>query len=275
MEPTFKILSADTFPERTNLFVEINLWGVTFVITAPENVCVAIISYHFPADTSFERAAVYIKQAVAEQDILQFNFGAITIVYAYPAAMLVPNTLMASTTQKEMLELVCGDIYDGYIRTEFSYKHQLNIIFAIPKTTDAVISYLFSTAVVRHQYGLLTDILPLNGNHLFCIFGNGYFTLLLGKNGAVQIVQSFAFKTPEDVAYYVLQLCANYEMPVGEVVLELSGMINEESALYAELYKYFLQIQLQKLPRDFSYPEDMSQIPAHYFSHLLQMILCV
>ncbi len=274
MEPTFKILTAAIFPETVNLFAEINLWGITYIVTGSDNTCLDVISYHFPADTNFERAAVYIKQSVAAQNILQTNFANITIAYTYPAAMLVPNALMGEADPKKMLELVYGDVNDGYIRTEFSYKHQLHTVYAIPKTVDAVVSYLFANAVTRHHYGLFCETLSLKGNKLHGIFGNGYFTAQLGKSGRLQALQSFSFKTPEDAAYYLLQLCSNYDLPVDEVTLELSGMVNAGSVLYGELYKYFPQIKLQTLPEEFSYPEDINQVPSHYFSHLFQMILC-
>ena len=60
-----------------------------------------------------------------------------------------------------------------------------------------------------------------------------------------------------------------------ELTIRLSGMIDEYSLLYTELYKYFLLLVFDELPAQYQYPEELNKYPAHYFSHLFAVALCV
>jgi hypothetical protein len=213
--------------------------------------------------------------SVSSQPILQESFKKVSIIYAYPKAMLFPHALIQDIDKKAALELVHGDINDDYFRTDFVYKQNIHVLYIVPKLLDSVFSYLFSADNTTHQYSLLPDILPLKNDHLYCIFGNNYFTVQLIKDGRLQAIQSFSFKVPEDVAYYLLQLCASYAVSIDGVLLQINGMVDKSSKIYEELFKYFLQIQFQELPAALTYPEKMNQLPSHYFSHLFSLALCV
>ena len=52
-------------------------------------------------------------------------------------------------------------------------------------------------------------------------------------------------------------------------------MIDEKSALYAAIYKYFLNIEFEKLPDGFTYDGAIKEFPPHFFSHLFALASCV
>ena len=245
------------------------------MVLAEDNTCTALICYHYNADTGFDKAAVLIKQSVADNLVLQEKFSKINIIYAFPTAMLVPKLFINSTNTKELLELHSCDISDAYIRSDFNYKQDIQTIYAVPKQIDGVLSYLFSAESSMHQYGLLPAITTFRTHHLYCIFGIGQFTVMLIKEGKLQCIQSYSFKVPEDINYFLLQLCESFEISTDDVELQLNGMIDQKSGLYEVLHNYFLQIRFGTLPANFTYPEDILQYPVHYFSHLFELIACV
>lgn len=275
MNPSFTIQSKDNLPRQSRLFIEISLWGISYVVIGEDKICMALICYHYPADRGLDQASIIIKQSVAANSILQEKFSKITIIYAFPTAMLVPKHFINSANIKELLELQQGDVSDAYIRSDFNYKEDIQTIYAVPKQIDAVLSYLFSADISMHQYGLLPILNTFTQQHLYCIFGIGQFTAMLIKEGKLQCIQSYNFKVPEDINYFLLQLCESFEIPVDDVELLLNGMIDQKSSLYEELHNYFLQIKFGSLPDNFTYPEGINQFPSHYFSHLFQMIACV
>ncbi len=275
MNPTFKIQSTDTVTANAKLFIEAGLQGISWFVIDKGKDCVALSSYHFTSAVSLEGAATILKEMVSGNPLLQVKFESITIVYAYPASVLVPGQLMEEAAKKEMLELLYGDIADEYIRTDFVYKQNLYNIYTVPKQIDAVVSYIFSGEVSTHLYSLLPDIVTSTQNHLYCIFGTGYFTAMLLKNGKLQSIQSWQFKTPEDVAYYLLQYCGAFEADIHDLAVHLNGMIDKASNLYNELNKYFLHLQFESLPQQYTYPEEMKDYPQHYFSHLFALATCV
>jgi len=275
LEPTFKIQVAENLTGEASLVIEISLWGISYVVIDSKKNCHTLLVYHFPEGASIEKAALFIKMSVSSEPILQESFTKVTIIYAYPRAILFPHALLDGINKKLVLELVHGDINDDYIHSDFVYKQNLHVFYVVPKLLDSVFSYLFSSMNITHQYSLLPDLLPFKQNHLYCIFGNSFFTVQLVKDGQLQFVQSFSFKVPEDVVYYLLQLCDSYLVPVTQVLLQITGMTETESKIHQALKMHFIHIQFETLPKDFRYPEKMKQLPSHYFSNLFLMALCV
>lgn len=275
MAATFKIGTTENVSNDARLLIEISQHGISYIVIDNGSECVALHSYHFAPNTMIEKAADELKKLVSEEHILREDFKSTTIIYAHPQSVMVPSDLLQEQEKKQMLELVCGDINEAFIRTDFLFRQYTHNIYPVPKQVDAVVSYLFSSPVSTHLYSLLPDMYQGQGNHLHCIFNPSSFTAMLVKEGKLQAIQTFSFKTPEDVAYYLLQLCESFEADVNEITLHLNGMIDKSSNLYAELYKYFLNLEFASLPDQFLYPEDINSYPSHYFSYLFTAATCV
>ena len=229
MSSSFKIGTIKGVSTDARLLIEINQHGISYIVIDNDNECVAVNSHHFAPGAGIEKAGDELKRLVADNNILQGNFKSTAIVYAHPQAVLIPSNLLQETQKKEMLELVHGDVSDAFIRTDFLFRQYTHNIYPVPRQVDAVVSYLFSSPVSTHLYSLLPDMYQEPGNHLHCIFSPSSFTAMLVKEGQLQAIQTFSFKTPEDVAYYLLQLCEAFETDVNETTLHLNGMIDKSS----------------------------------------------
>jgi hypothetical protein len=275
LSSTFKIGAIENVGSNARLLIEVGQQAISFLVIDNGNECVALYSHHYTPGSSMEKAGDVLKQLVADENILQEDFKSTTVIYSHPQSVMVPSDLLQETQKKEMLELVHGDISDAFIRTDFLFRQYTHNIYPVPKQVDAVVSYLFSSPVSTHLYSLLPDMFQSPGNHLHCIFSPASFTAMLVKEGKLQAIQTFSFKTPEDVAYYLLQICEAFETDINETLLHLNGMIDKSSNLYIELYKYFLNVEFASLPSQYSYPEEINNYPAHYFSHLFAAASCV
>ena len=89
------------------------------------------------------------------------------------------------------------------------------------------------------------------------------------------MIRNFNYQTPDDAAWCLLNICSRFEVDPNDTVLHLSGMIDTGSALYAEVHKYFLHIELEGLTEKAEYADQIIKQPAHYFSHLFASVLCV
>ena len=274
MKPSFDIRSSITDTAEASLFIEISLHGMAYLILNGAD-CMALSTYHFPAGSSGDDTAIFLKDIVSQQRLLQQGFRKVNIIYAYPMQVLVPHAYFKDELKKDMLELLDGDVQDVVIKNDFMYRHQLHNIYSVPRQVDSTIDYLFSADCSTHEYSLLPDVLKEEGNHLYCIFNSSYFTVMLLKEGTLQVMQSFEYKTPEDVAYYLLQLCESFDVLPSDIIIHLNGMIAASSNLYNELNKYFLHLQFEKLPDNYIYPEAFKDYPEHFFSHLFALALCV
>ena len=113
------------------------------------------------------------------------------------------------------------------------------------------------------------------GDELFVGFQTNHLTMMLCKEGRLQVIQHFEYSSPEDAAYHLLNACRSFEVLPDKVHLHISGLIDERSGLYEALYKYFLNIEFDKLPAGFSFTEEIKDHPSHFFSHLFYQASCV
>lgn len=274
MKPSYDIRSTITDTARSSLFIEINMQGMSYLVLNGAE-CDVLVSYHFPAGSSADDTASLLKDIVSKEPLLQQVFKKVHIIYAYPMQVLVPQSYFKSELQKDMLALLNGNAEDVIIKNDFMSRHQLHNVYSVPRQVNATIDYLFSADYTTHQYSLLPDVLKEDGDHLYCIFNTHYFTVMLIKIGALQVIQRFDYKAPEDVAYYLLHLCESFDVPPADIKIHLNGLIDASSNLYSELAKYFLYLQFEKLPDNYIYPEAFRDYPEHFFSHLFAVALCV
>ena len=101
------------------------------------------------------------------------------------------------------------------------------------------------------------------------------FLVAVFNGEKIQLVQSYAYQTPDDVSYYLLAICNRFNINQDKVTLIVSGLLDEQSRLYQELLKYFLQVQWDRMPESVKMDAAFAAYPNHYFSPLLKMALCV
>lgn len=275
MNPSFNIISPNTDTADSSLLIEISGQGVSFIVINPDNHCTCLSVYHFAADTTSDKVAKYLKDIAASQPILQQTFKKINFIYAFAASVLVPHQFINETANKDMLELVYGDISEGIMRNDIINQQDLQNIYLVPKQVDWVIANLFTQANYFHLYSLLTATNKAMGNHLYCIFSTTQITVQLLKEGQLQVIQSFDYKESADGVYHLLNVCERFEVNINETIVHLNGMIDADSNLYHELHKYLRHPIFEPLPNTFTYDEEIKKYPAHYFSHLFELATCV
>ena len=110
---------------------------------------------------------------------------------------------------------------------------------------------------------------------MHCIFFHNSIKVFLFNGPALQLVQQFNYDTPVDAAYHLLNCCEQYNLAAAEITLMLSGMIDEQSKLYTELYRYFLSIEFEQTDKEIELHDRIKFYPSHFFSHLTGLASCV
>lgn len=151
---------------------------------------------------------------------------------------------------------------------------QMTAAFRFPPAIARSVKEYFPSAIFLHAY---TPSLKIyNGfvapDQIDIHFTPGYFRVLLKKNKELQLAQTYAYKTPLDVVYYLLKICYEFALDQKEVFLVLSGLVEKDSALYAELHAYFLNLHFAQAPA-YAMPEH--EHPHYYFTSLYNLAACV
>jgi|GEM_PF-629887 len=266
VKSTFYINNFNSSAEA-RLIIEIGNSEFTFVILQDKT---------FTALATYQIATVNeLNDLLASENLLHHNFSKVDVVYNNKESVLVPTVLYNSNATNSYIELIYGDTFKGQLKTDFIYKHAIQNIYKIEYTIQKAMFTKFPSATISHQYSLLPDSTGLSGTKLFIVFYQNKFSVLCCKQNQLQVIQQFDYANAYDVAYYLLAIAEQYTLDVNEVELQLCGMINENSALYNELHKYFKHLSFQPLPDVFDYVDDIQALPSHYFAHTFLFAACV
>jgi len=266
VKSTFYINNFNSSAEA-RLIIEIGNSEFTFVILQEKT---------FTALATYQIATVNeLNDLLASENLLHHNFSKVDVVYNNKESVLVPTVLYNSNATNSYIELIYGDTFKGQLKTDFIYKHAIQNIYKIEYTIQKAMFTKFPSATISHQYSLLPDSTGLSGTKLFIVFYQNKFSVLCCKQNQLQVIQQFEYANAHDVTYYLLAIAEQYTLDVNEVELQLCGMINENSALYNELHKYFKHLSFQPLPDVFDYVDDIQTLPSHYFAHTFLFAACV
>lgn len=129
------------------------------------------------------------------------------------------------------------------------------------------VSYInFFTAAIRGSINYAA------GDQVALHFAPNQIAVVVKKSGQLQLAQAYSYQVPLDVVYYLLKIVEEFNLSKDETAIIISGLIEENSDLYKELYQYFLHIH-------FVQPKvvvaDSNTYPPHFFTSIYNLAACV
>jgi hypothetical protein len=212
-----------------------------------------------------------ILQIMSPYREVNLKFKKVVICSGFPEAILVPKKYFAQDSSLLSYVYNAEEHRPFY---DFAGQWQLVNLYSIPATVLQIISDHFPFVSFRHVY---TPSLKVPNevdasDQISVHFINKQFRVLVKKANALQLVQTYSFTVPMDVVYYLLKICQEFGMSQEEIHITISGFIDQESALYKELYQYFLNIDFARHV-EVDMPEH--HYPHHYFTSLYNLASCV
>jgi Protein of unknown function (DUF3822) len=276
VEPSFNIRGGNTDFSAKHLLAEAGPQGLSLVCAdTATNTITDCVVYHFAAGMDAGALREQMTEIFLAEPLLGQRYKKTDLVYTFAEAILTPHEVYNPVNNAALLDNVFGDAAETVVKTDFMYRHHLHNVYRVPAALNAAVNAALPAAGCTHQYSLLVDALGGAGDCLHVVFYTHSLTVLLRCGAKLQAVRSFGYDTPETAAWHLLNVCSCFGLSAGNVPLLLHGMIDGKSALYAELYKYFLQVEFAGLPQGFKYSIDIAAVPHHFFSHLFAMMLCV
>lgn len=203
--------------------------------------------------------------------LTETGFDSAVVCSAFPQALLFPKKQFAN--DYSALDLVYDQPGQVYFQDNIPEWQMLNT-YSLPKSFCRLIGESLGTVQYYHSYTPTIKI--YNGyvaeKQLSVHFSETGFRVLLKKDANIHLAQTYSYKTPLDVVYYLLKICYAFDLSQQEVYLILSGLIEKSSNLFAELQQYFTHINFAQRP-EISLPQ--SPHPHHYFTSLYNLAACV
>ena len=225
--------------------------------------------------TSDEVNDIFLQELFAAHPELNAAFYQVLICYDYPQSSFVSLKEYKYEDTNLLLNAMYGLNGTATILSELIAEWQLYNVYAVPKNVQDWVSKKFVARKHWHQYSVsIKNINPGTvGGSLLVDLRKDDFTVLATDNNKLLLAQTFLYSTPDDVLYYLLKICEQFELSQKEVHISLSGLVDQQSALYRELYQYFLHVEFRDA--GWTIPASAnSESPLHFFTSLNDLSRC-
>ena len=202
---------------------------------------------------------------------IQNTFYQVNVSYDFPQTILMPSSVYDPGETKLLLETTYGILAGSNIISELIPEWQLYNSYAVPEEILNWVNEKFPAAKTMHQYTLAVKKINSSGDgaYISVDFRKDDFTMLVAGNSRLLLARTLDYKTPDDVIYYLLKTCSQFSLAQMDVNLQVSGLIERDSALYKEMYQYFIHINF----RDASWRSG-NEFPSHYFTSFNDLAQC-
>ncbi len=274
MKVAFKITPNIVDVANTGLSIEVCDDEITFFIhTKNDFSIIGFYSFQFEKYINSAEYANAIKNIVENETELQQTFASVKVFYNTATCTLIPTTYFKETEKENLLSLMFGPLDDVNIFQENLVNIDAKTAYAVPNKIYDSINNFFVQNTFHHSTSKQIQNNVNSSDQLHCMVYNSFIKIILYKNANLQLVQFFDYTNPEDVSYYLLQICKQFFIELSTLHIILSGAIVEQSNLYENIYRYFLNISFAELPADINIATELHHLPKHFFAQLTALSL--
>lgn len=270
LKELFHILNSEPGPgEQVILCLNIGIEHCSFAISNPQEKQLYELAYI----TNGEVNENFLDQLLVIYPRLTNPFHKVFVSYDYLQNTIIPTGDLDQDNAKSLMNSLFDIGNHSTVLTSQILNNTATLVYALHTHVHNWLKSKFSGAIFSHRFQNSTSQIPVNIDE-GCIrvdFGTGSFHTIVTRSDKLLLAHTFSYSTPDDVVYYLLKICREYSLSPLSVKLVLSGLIEEQSALFHELYQYFIAIEFTNaewiVNRDNSYP-------AHFFTFLNEAVSC-
>lgn len=216
------------------------------------------------------------KKFFEETEILNTRYYQVAIAYDADEAIQIPSAVYRYEDGQLHLDAVFGKNVHTTVVSENVPGWNFYTIYRLPTSLQSAASWKFLSGKFWNINSVLLKNYPnTNGDVMHVNFKTDELSVLILKENRLQLAKTFAYSSPEDVLYYLLKTCRQFHVSQQTCTLHLSGLIEKDSAIYRELYKYFINVEFEPLAGGIKLAESLKAHPDHYFSTISKLAVCV
>jgi|GEM_PF-1990255 len=155
-----------------------------------------------------------------------------------------------------------------------SFKHltdtagDYSFVYSVPLTAYQALERDYPSAIHQHKQAAITrkigDFTDQYQLKALLVFYQNHFILTTFKAGELQLILSRTFNHGADIVYHLLNAIRQAGFKPDQCCVYLSGLIDGDSALFKEIYKFVPVIDVDKMP-DMDFLTDHPDYPSHFF----------
>ena len=184
----------------------------------------------------------------------------------------VPVMKFDEALAESYLDMVSGPDYDAEVRHEhLTVMPCIMNVYRINRNCLEILEHKFPGATYHHTYSHIikramgdTD----DGDVISLRLYKEFFIVTVQKGGELQLIQTFPYKTKEDVLYHLMNISNQLELRREQLRLRLSGLVEINDQLYKDLQSHFNLITDDVSSAQFS---GGNGHPSHYFAPFINL----
>jgi hypothetical protein len=223
--------------------------------------------------TADEISPATLKEMITNHSLAEIPFYKVLVAYDQPFHTLVPSQYYREGEAGTVLRSLFGVNGSSAVIAEAINEWQVYNLYAVSKEVYEWVNQQFKSSSSWNQFTVgIRQAQPADSADLLLVdLRTTDFTVIVFGNRKLLLTQTYSYQTPEDVIYYLLGICERFNLSQQKAELAVSGLLDENSALYKELYQYFIHIQF----RSASWQPANDTYPAHFFTSLNDLARCV
>lgn len=215
-------------------------------------------------------------QFFVENSFMNNRYHQTAIAFDANECVQIPSVVYKNEDGQLHLDAIYGKDVQVNIVSENLPALNLYNVYRMPSNLHTTISRKFLSGKFWHLYTVVLKNAPLQQTEsMFIDFKTDEFSLIILRESKLLLCQTFMYTTPDDVLYYLLKCCQHLNLSQKQTKISLSGLIEKDSVLYRELYKYFIDLEFESLANDIKLAEELSAHPQHYYSSISKLAACV
>jgi len=282
VKPAFQIEASHVTDEdlqHSRLLVEVGTNSFTYVVLNQRNMNPLVVKYYQLEHHRDRSLTDELREIFEEDPLLRRPVKETLLVYNFPESSIIPEPIFTMDTNKEIIDTIHGNLAKGLILTEKIPWWELFNVYRIYPDLHHLLQHQFTAGKYWHYYSLMLKAYKMfdstePGDCIKVIFYSDKMVTLVILGGKVHLMQTFQYQDSKDVIYHLLNCCHQMGISQEEIKLLVGGLIDRESALSTELYKYFLRIHFEEIDESIKVTDELKELPLHYFSSILKMAVC-
>lgn len=266
LKQLFTIENQNGAPVQPVLSLRLGNHHLGYSITNPGGEVLYSLGYFQTEHTDTEALETLLEQTPA----LKEPFYSVQVSWDFTGNALLSSVGHQPESSGSMLKALYGSNGQEAVITENITDWQLFNVYAVPADLLHKVQQQYPSAQSRHQFSLAMKevIAATDAGNVYVDFRPDEFSVVIVKESKLLLAQTYYYTTPEDVLYYLLKCCAYLDLSQQESQLQVSGLIDSDSALYKELNQYFLNIEFRESAWQ------RTDFPAHFFTTLNDLARC-
>jgi len=269
------------FNKNYILSIQISLDGFSFCIVDDErNKLIALETYAVQEIDDYEILAKDLGELFNNLDILKRRFNRINVLFEGTKSTLIPFPLFEDAASEHYLKFNHKLEHGEEISFDKLNSLQAYNVFSIPTCIKDLIKSKFINYKINHFSSTLIEGLLIKyknqdlNNQVFVNIRSNHLDVLIIEGSKLVFFNTFRYKTPEDLAYFLIYVLEQQKLNPENIDLIMLGEIDKNSKYYEILFKYIRNIEFIERNDFFTYSYALDEVPSNFYYNLLNASSC-